>query len=282
MVFAASEHFFSITNIVSTDTNRLTNRKGTIDMPANPYKISLSELTNSIDHTLLKPDTTRKDILMVCEQAEQYQFASLCINPCYVSLASEALSGSRVGVASVVGFPLGAQTPPTKAFEAREALANGAREIDMVIHMGALKNKEYNVVEKDIQTIADLCHQAATGNHEKRLLKVIIETCLLTEEEKRIACQLCVAGGADMVKTSTGFGTAGANLEDVRLMHDLVAPHGLGVKASGGIRTLEDALAMLDAGATRLGTSSGVTIVNQYHTTPTPHCSSSFRHRPGS
>ncbi|WP_462324702.1 deoxyribose-phosphate aldolase [Desulfoplanes sp.] len=236
-------------------------------MPAAPYTITLAELTNSIDHTLLKPDATREDILAACEQAKQYQFVSLCINPCYVPLAHGAVSGSQVGVASVVGFPLGAQTPRTKAFGAQEALENGAREIDLVIHMGALKNKEYKVVEKDIRTIADLCHQSKNRNREKRLLKVIIETCLLTTEEKRTACELCVAGGADMVKTSTGFGAAGATIGDVRLLHGLVAPHGLGVKASGGIRTLDDALAMLNAGATRLGTSSGVTIVRQFHTT---------------
>ncbi|MDD2219035.1 MAG: deoxyribose-phosphate aldolase [Desulfoplanes sp.] len=229
-------------------------------MPRKQYQTTRSELTNSIDHTLLKPEATSVDILHVCEQAITYQFISLCINPCYVSLAQEYLAGTPVKIASVVGFPLGAQTSRIKALEAQEALQKGAREIDMVMHLGAMKSGEYALVEKDIRTIARICHK------EGGLLKVIIETCLLTLEEKRKACGLCVDADADMVKTSTGFGTAGATLEDVRLMHDLVSPHGLGVKAAGGIKTLADALAMLAAGATRIGTSSGVAIVKEFQT----------------
>jgi len=227
-------------------------------MPSNQGHITLSELTNSIDHTLLKAAATSADILHVCEQAVINQFVSLCINPYYVSLAYKALHKTPVKIASVVGFPLGAQTSRIKALEAQEALTNGAREIDMVMHIGAMKSGEYGLVEDDIRTIARICHQ------EGGLLKVIIETCLLTLEEKRKACELCVAAEADMVKTSTGFGTAGATVEDVRLMHDLVSPHGLGVKAAGGIKTLADALAMLAAGATRIGTSSGLAIVEEF------------------
>ncbi|GAU08731.1 2-deoxyribose-5-phosphate aldolase [Desulfoplanes formicivorans] len=217
------------------------------------------ELAQHMDHTLLRPDATHADILHACEQSMAYRFIGLCINPCYVTLASRALQGSSVRVISVIGFPLGAQTPYGKAMETQKALENGAREIDMVIHLGALKSREYKVVQEDIATIAGFCHQ------EQALLKVIIETCLLTDEEKRIACDLCVAGGADMVKTSTGFGAFGATIEDVRLLHELVAPNGLGVKASGGIRILDDALSMLQAGAVRLGTSSGVAIVRELH-----------------
>jgi deoxyribose-phosphate aldolase len=161
-------------------------------------------------------------------------------------------------VASVVGFPLGANHFAVKAVEAQQALKDGAREIDMVMHIGALKSRLYETVEEDIRTIARICE------HQGALLKVIIETCVLTEDEKRIACELCVAGGAKMVKTSTGFGPSGATIEDVRLLHELVAPSGLGVKASGGIKTLDDARAMLQAGAVRLGTSSGVDIIREF------------------
>ena len=226
-------------------------------MPRNQSHITLSELTNSIDHTLLKAAATSADILHVCEQAATNQFVSLCINPYYVPLACRALQNTPVKIASVVGFPLGAQTSRIKALEAQEALTNGAREIDMVMHIGAMKSGEYGLVEDDIRSIARICHQ------EGGLLKVIIETCLLTLEEKRKACELCVAAEADMVKTSTGFGTAGATVEDVRLLHELVSPQGLGVKASGGIKTLDDALRMITAGATRIGTSSGVKIIEE-------------------
>lgn len=230
-------------------------------MPSNPRQISLAEITNSIDHTLLKTQASEDDILHLCEQAKQYRFVTLCINPCYVALAHEALGDSPIRVASVVGFPLGASHPLVKAAEAEQALKDGAREIDMVMHVGALKSHRYETVEDDIRTIARIC------DHQGALLKVIIETGVLTEDEKRIACELCVTGGAQMVKTSTGFGPSGATVEDVRLLHDLVAPFGLGVKASGGIKTWEDAQAMLRAGAVRLGTSSGVPIVRQFHTT---------------
>jgi deoxyribose-phosphate aldolase len=234
------------------------NRQGTIDTPFNHRQISLAELTNSIDHTLLKTQASEDDILRLCEQAKQYQFVTLCINPCYTALAHKALTDSPVRVASVVGFPLGANHFAVKAVEAQQALKDGAREIDMVMHIGALKSRLYETVEEDIRTIARTCE------HQGALLKVIIETCVLTEDEKRIACELCVAGGAKMVKTSTGFGPSGATTRDVRLLHDLVAPFGLGVKASGGIKTLDDARAMLHAGAVRLGTSSGVDIIREF------------------
>lgn len=234
-----------------------------MNMPTNSTWYSLNQLVQCIDHTQLKPGATREEIIRICQQALEYQFVSVCIPPCYVSLASEALRTSRVKVGTVVGFPLGAQTPAVKARETVESLENGAREIDMVIHLGALKNREFAVVEKDIRSIAGICHGSGPKTRTSGLLKVIIETCLLTDEEKRIACRLCVNGGADMVKTSTGFGAFGATVKDVRLLHEEVAPHGLGVKASGGIRTLDDALSMLRAGAVRLGTSSGVAIVRE-------------------
>jgi len=226
-------------------------------MTNNHCHITLPELTNNIDHTLLKASATMADIHNACEQSIKYQFISLCINPCYVSLAHKALVETPVRIASVVGFPLGAQTPRVKALEALEALENGAQEIDMVMHIGAMKSGAYNLVEEDIRSIAGICHE------KNGVLKVIIETCLLTLEEKITACKLCIAANADMVKTSTGCSTSGATVEDVRLLHDLVSPHGLGVKASGGIKTLDDALRMIAAGATRIGTSSGVKIIEE-------------------
>ena len=234
-------------------------------VPDKVFQPTPFELAQHMDHTLLRPAATREDILAACHQARDYHFKSVCISPCYVPLASATLQDTPCRVTTVVGFPLGMQTPATKAMETQEALAHGAREIDMVIHLAALKNREYDLVQEDIRTIAGLCHQPPSKPGEPHVLKVIIETCLLTDEEKRIACDLCVAAGADMVKTSTGFGAFGATIEDVRLLHGLVAPHGLGVKASGGIRTLDDALSMLEAGAVRLGTSSGVAIVRELH-----------------
>lgn len=205
-----------------------------------------------IDHTLLKADATRPQIEKLCEEAKRYVFASVCVNPAWVKYSAELLAGTEVKVCTVIGFPLGASTSAVKAFETKDAIANGAGEIDMVINIGALKNGEYDLVRDDIKAVVD----AANGT----LVKVIIETCLLTEEEKVKACQLSVEAGADFVKTSTGFSTGGATAEDIALMRKTVGPD-LGVKASGGVRSLEDMKKMIDNGATRIGASSGVAIM---------------------
>lgn len=206
-----------------------------------------------IDHTLLKADATRDQIEKICTEAKQYVFASVCVNPTWVKYSAELLAGTDVKVCTVIGFPLGASTSAVKAFETKDAIANGAGEIDMVINIGALKNGEFDVVRDDIKAVVD----AANGT----LVKVIFETCLLTEEEKIKACELSVEAGADFVKTSTGFSTGGATAEDIALMRKTVGPD-LGVKASGGVRNLEDMKRMIDNGATRIGASSGVAIMN--------------------
>lgn len=210
------------------------------------------ELNRYIDHTLLKQDATKEQILKLVEEAKYYEFASVCVNPTWVSLAARELSESVVKVCTVIGFPLGANTPATKAFETKDAIANGADEVDMVINVGALKSGDLDLVETDIRAVVE----AANGT----LVKVIIETCLLTDEEKIVACQLAQKAGADFVKTSTGFSTGGATVADVALMRQTVGPD-MGVKASGGARSLADAQAFVEAGATRIGTSSGVAIV---------------------
>ncbi|WP_042478197.1 deoxyribose-phosphate aldolase [Bacillus ndiopicus] len=206
-----------------------------------------------IDHTLLKADATREQIATICAEAKQYDFASVCVNPTWVKYSAELLAGTDVKVCTVIGFPLGATTSAVKAFETKDAIANGAGEIDMVINIGALKNGEYELVRDDIKAVVE----AANGT----LVKVIIETCLLTDEEKVKACQLSVEAGADFVKTSTGFSTGGATAEDIALMRKTVGPD-LGVKASGGVRSLEDMKQMIEYGATRIGASSGVAIMN--------------------
>lgn len=206
-----------------------------------------------IDHTLLKPESTQEQIDKLIAEAKEYNFASVCVNPIWVSHAAEALKDSDVKVCTVIGFPLGANTSRVKAFETKDAIENGADEIDMVINIGQLKAKQYDFVENDIRAVVE-----ASGD---KLVKVIIETCLLTDEEKEKACQLSVAAGADYVKTSTGFSTAGANVHDVALMRKTVGPN-VGVKAAGGARTYADAEAFVEAGATRIGASSGVAIVN--------------------
>lgn len=211
-------------------------------------------LAKMIDHTLLKADATKAEIQKLAEEAKEYSFASVCVNPTWVKTVAEILEGTPVKVCTVIGFPLGATTTEVKAFEANNAIENGATEIDMVINIGALKDKQYDMVEKDIKAVVE----AAKG---KALTKVIIETCLLTNEEKEKACELSVKAGADFVKTSTGFSTGGATAEDVALMRKVVGPT-IGVKASGGVRSLEDAENMVNAGATRIGASSGVAIVN--------------------
>jgi deoxyribose-phosphate aldolase len=210
-------------------------------------------IAGKIDHTLLKADATKEQIVTLCEEAKEYSFASVCVNPTWVKTAAELLKETpNVKVCTVIGFPLGATTSETKAFETKNAIENGANEVDMVINIGALKDKQDDLVQQDIKAVVD----AAKG---KALVKVIIETSLLTDEEKKRACELAVKAGTDFVKTSTGFSTGGATVEDIRLMRETVGPD-LGVKASGGVRSREDALAMIEAGATRIGASSGVAI----------------------
>lgn len=206
-----------------------------------------------IDHTLLKAEATVEQIQKICDEAKQYIFASVCVNPAWVKFCAEQLAGTEVKVCTVIGFPLGASTSAVKAFETKDAIANGAGEIDMVINIGALKDGQFNVVLEDIKAVVN----AANGT----LVKVIIETCLLTDEEKVKACELAVEAGADFVKTSTGFSTGGATVDDIALMRKTVGPT-IGVKASGGVRSLEDMQAMIDNGATRIGASSGVAIMN--------------------
>lgn len=210
-------------------------------------------LSGMIDHTLLRADATKAEIAKLTEEAKQYEFASVCVNPTWVAFAAEQLAGSKSKVCTVIGFPLGASTSAVKAFETSNAIANGADEIDMVINIGALKDGNDDYVEQDIKAVVD----AAAG---KAIVKVIIETSLLTDEEKVRACERSAKAGADFVKTSTGFSTGGATAEDVALMRKAVQGK-LGVKASGGVRGLEDMKKMIEAGATRIGASSGVKIM---------------------
>ncbi|HAP3825742.1 TPA: deoxyribose-phosphate aldolase [Enterococcus faecalis] len=212
------------------------------------------ELNRMIDHTILKPEATEAAVQKIIDEAKEYNFFSVCINPCWVAFASEQLADTDVAVCTVIGFPLGANTPEVKAYEAADAIKNGANEVDMVINIGALKSQQYDHVRQDIQGVVD----AAKG---KALVKVIIETALLTDEEKVKACELAKEAGADFVKTSTGFSTVGAKVADIRLMRETVGPD-MGVKASGGVHNAEEALAMIEAGATRIGASTGVAIVS--------------------
>lgn len=210
------------------------------------------ELAKKIDHTLLKADATREQILRICEEAKQYGTASVCVNTCWTFTVKQALEGSGIKTCCVVGFPLGAMSTAAKAFEAAYAVDMGADEVDMVLNIGMAKGGEWTNVKADIEAVVD----AACGAD----VKVIIETCLLTDEEKVMACRMAKEAGAAFVKTSTGFSTAGAKEEDIRLMRETVGPD-LGVKASGGIRTREDALKMIAAGATRIGASATAKIV---------------------
>ena len=212
------------------------------------------ELNRMIDHTILKPEATEAAVQKIIDEAKEYNFFSVCINPCWVAFASEQLADTDVAVCTVIGFPLGANTPEVKAYEAADAIKNGANEVDMVINIGALKSQQYDYVRQDIQGVVD----AAKG---KALVKVIIETALLTDEENVKACELAKEAGADFVKTSTGFSTGGAKVADIRLMRETVGPD-MGVKASGGMHNAEEALAMIEAGATRIGASTGVAIVS--------------------
>jgi len=229
------------------------------------------KLSALIDHTLLKPEATEEDIEKICKEAKDHQFASVCVNSSYVTKVAQYLKGSITKPIAVVGFPLGAASSSSKAFEAREAIKNGAQEIDMVINIGELKSRNYGLVLADIQAVVDAS--------KPYIVKVILETALLAQEEKIIACALAKAAGAAFVKTSTGFGSGGATLEDVALMRKVVGPE-IGVKASGGIKTTEDVLKMIEAGATRIGTSSSVAIVKGIDATtskPSTQTDSLFR-----
>ncbi len=206
-----------------------------------------------IDHTLLKADATKQQVLELCDEAKKYSFASVCINPTWVKTAAEALQDTDVKVCTVIGFPLGASTTEVKAYETKDAIANGAGEIDMVLNVGALQSGQLEQVQKDIEAVVE----AAKG---QALVKVILETSLLDDMQKRTACELAVLAGANYVKTSTGFSTGGATPEDVKLMRSVVGPE-IGVKASGGVRNIDDVNKMIEAGATRIGASSGVAIM---------------------
>lgn len=219
-------------------------------------------LARIIDHTALKPETTEDDIRQLCKDAEQYCFASVCVNPCYVPLAAEVLAGSPIAVCTVIGFPLGATLTAVKAAEAELAVRDGAGEVDMVINVGKLKSEQYGYVEKDIRAVVEAARSSRRGRTgtQRALVKVIIETALLTDEEKVVACVLARNAGADFVKTSTGFSRGGATAADVALMRRVVGQQ-MGVKASGGVRTLEDAQTMVAHGATRIGASASVAIL---------------------
>ncbi|MBS7644230.1 deoxyribose-phosphate aldolase [Candidatus Bathyarchaeota archaeon] len=214
--------------------------------------INREQLAGMIDHTLLKPTATKEDIVKLCREAKKYRFAAVCVNPTYVSLASKLLKDTNVKVCTVIGFPLGATTTEVKAFETENAIKNGAREVDMVINIGMLKSGNYGFVKQDIEAVAKAAGDAVT--------KVIIEACYLTDKEKVKACMLAKNAGAGFVKTSTGFGPQGATIADVKLMRKVVGRE-MGVKAAGGIRTFEDAVAMIEAGASRIGTSHALSIM---------------------
>jgi len=231
-------------NIIKAGADRISTNLG--------ISYEAQKIAKMIDHTLLKPEATIMQIRNLCAEARKFGFASVCVNPSYVPLCRDELRGTDVKVCTVIGFPLGATTTETKAFETRDAIANGADEVDMVINIGFLKSKNYSKVENDIKAVVD----AAKG----AIVKVIIETALLTDEEKVKACQLAKSAGADFVKTSTGFAKGGATVKDIELMRRTVGSS-MGVKASGGIRTFEDAVAMVKAGATRIGASASVAII---------------------
>ncbi len=213
------------------------------------------DIAKYIDHTILKPEATIEEVKKLCREAKEYNFASVCVNACYTKLVSTELKGSDVKTCVVVGFPLGAMTKEAKAFETTDAIKNGANEIDMVINVGALKDKNYVLIKEDIEAVVN----AAKG---KAIVKVIIETCLLTDEEKVKACEISKEAKADFVKTSTGFSSGGATKEDIALMRNTVGID-LGVKASGGVRDYKTAMDMINAGASRIGASASITIVSE-------------------
>jgi deoxyribose-phosphate aldolase len=233
--------------VISAGAERLSSTLGAVPTDANVAKY--------IDHTLLKAEATREQVTQLCFEARKFNFATVCVNATHTRLCVNLLRGSGVGVAVVVGFPLGATTPEVKAFEAEQALQEGASEIDMVINIGAIKDRSLDIAARDVRAVVNAVH--SNGG----ILKVIIETALLTDEEKQIACLISKEAGADFVKTSTGFSTAGATVEDVVLMRRTVGPT-IGVKAAGGVRSDEDLQKMVKAGATRIGTSAGVKIVH--------------------
>ena len=213
-----------------------------------------AEIAAYIDHTQLKAFATAAQIETLCREAAEFHFASVCVNPCHVSYAAKLLKGSGVKVCTVIGFPLGANTPEVKAFETRNAIENGAQECDMVINIGALKDGDIDLVEKDIRAVVEAA--------DDTLVKLIIETCYLTDEEKVLACQAAARAGADFVKTSTGFGTGGATPHDVALMRASI-PDAMKVKAAGGVHNYQEALDVIKAGASRIGASAGIAIVSQ-------------------
>ncbi|MEX2684163.1 MAG: deoxyribose-phosphate aldolase [Candidatus Sigynarchaeota archaeon] len=217
--------------------------------------MSARDIRAYIDHTILKPETTREQVIQVCNEAKEYRFAAVCVNPWFIPLVARCLKGTKIGAGAAIGFPLGTTTTDVKVFEAKDALRNGATELDMVINVGALKSGDPGLVEKEIASVV----AAAKG---KALVKVILETCLLTTDEIVAGCKLAMKARADFVKTSTGFSSAGATVEHVALMRKTVGDK-MGVKASGGIRTYQAALDMIKAGATRIGTSAGVQIMKE-------------------
>ncbi len=221
-----------------------------------PVTRDWQSVARMIDHTILKTDARRAQIEQLCAEAKQYSFASVCIQPVWVELATELLTATPVLICTVVGFPQGTNLPSVKLFETLAALRQGAQEVDMVINVGTLKDGNTKLVQDEITALADACHNA------RAKLKVIIEACLLTDDEKKLACELSVKAGADFVKTSTGMSTSGAKVDDIRLMRSVVGPK-VGVKAAGGIRTAKDATAMIEAGANRIGASASVAIVKE-------------------
>ncbi len=234
--------------VINAGATRIANPLGSTNVAAN--------IAHMIDHTLLKADASQEQIAQLCYEARKHGFAAVCVNPTNVKLSAQLLKSSPVAVCTVVGFPLGATPPEVKAYEAQQAIEDGATEVDMVINVGALKSKDYELVERDIATVARTCH------NNRAICKVIIEAALLTDEEKIKACQLAKAAGADYVKTSTGFGPGGATVEDVALMRRVVGPE-MGIKAAGGIRTFEAVKQLVKAGATRIGASAGVQILQE-------------------
>lgn len=226
---------------------------------------SKEQFAKMIDNTLLRPDAVRAEVLRLCEQSDQRHFASVCLLPCWVGTAARMLDGSDVKVCTVISFPFGACTRMTKVYETKNAIANGAREIDAVMNIGRFKSGDYEYVTQDIQDIADACNAGGMDGESRRvLLKLIIETYFLTDEETETATRLARDAGADFVKTSTGTAGGGATVEDIRRIRRALGPAPIGIKASGGIRTVETALQMLDAGANRIGTSSGIALYDAY------------------
>ena len=252
-----------VSQLVSKALKQVHNAGGAESQPtASAPKLTAAEAARLIDHTLLKPEATEAQIRQLCEEAKQYHFASVCVHPTWVSLCRSLLVDSPVKVCTVVGFPLGATLPEVKAFEAERSVIAGAHELDMVINVGRLKSGDHHVVFQDVAAVV------AVGHRYGALVKAIIETSLLSEEEKVAACVLAQAGGVDFVKTSTGFSGGGATVADVALMRRVVGPT-LGVKAAGGVRSAQDLKMMVAAGATRIGTSGGVKIMEEFAADPT-------------